>query len=160
MDSWYDTAQVCMNGHAINDSVQQFPQHNQEFCDKCGAKTIIACEECKTTIRGHYNISGAIGVFEYNPPKFCHKCGSPYPWTKKGLKAAKDLAEEIENLTPEEKKILKQSLDELVKDSPNTQVVALKFKKIMSKAGKTSAEALKEVLINILSESTKKLIWG
>ena len=48
----------------------------------------------------------------------------------------------------------------MVKDSPNTQVAALRFKKLMSKAGKTSADALKDILVNILSESVKKLIWS
>lgn len=161
MTSWYDTAQVCINGHAINDSFKQHPTLNQDFCDKCGAKTITQCESCNPPIKGLYNVPGVAAIgFEYPPPKFCHNCGKPYPWTKSSLKAAKELAGEIENLNDEEKRILKQSLDELVKDSPNTQVAALRFKRLMSKTGKSSADALKDILVNILSESAKKLIWG
>lgn len=161
MTSWYDAAQVCINGHAINDSFRQHPTLNQDFCDKCGAKTITKCESCNAEIRGHYNVPGVAAIgFKYNPPKFCHNCGNSYPWTKAGLESAKELAEEMEGLKPEERESLKKSLDDLVKDSPNTQVAALKFKKLMSKAGKTSANALKDILVNIISESAKKLIWG
>jgi len=161
MNNWYDTAQVCMNGHAINDSFKQHPTLNQNFCSKCGSKTITKCESCDAPIKGQYNVQGVTAIgFTYHPPKFCHNCGEPYPWTRNNLKAAKELTEEIENLNEEEKKILKQSLDELVKDTPNSQVAALRFKKLMKKAGKTSANTLKKVLVNILSESVKKLIWN
>jgi len=161
MSGWYDIAQVCLNGHVMNEMVKSSPQHNQKFCDKCGSVTITECPHCNTPIRGYYHADGVISLgFKYSPPRFCYNCGKPFPWTEKALKAAKELADEIENLTKEEKEILKQSLDDLVKESPNVQVAALKFKKIMKKVGKTSTQAFKEILISILSESVKKLLWG
>jgi hypothetical protein len=51
-ESWYDTAQVCLNGHAIKDTVIKHPEHNKDFCDRCGAKTITACQVCNASIRG------------------------------------------------------------------------------------------------------------
>ena len=159
VDEGYDIAQICLNGHVINKEVNEFPQHNQEFCDKCGEKTITKCEKCNANIRGEYYVPGVMAIgFNFPAPKFCYKCGSPYPWTERGLVAAKELAEEIDNLTKEEKEILKKSLDELTKDSPNTQVAALRFKRIMSKVGKSVGDPLKEILINIVSEAGKKAL--
>jgi len=54
-DSWYDTAQICMNGHVINSMSKSHPEHNKKFCDKCGAPTINNCPKCNTPIRGHYH---------------------------------------------------------------------------------------------------------
>ncbi len=51
----YDTAQICMNGHIINSMSKSHPEHNKEFCDKCGARTITKCPHCNTPIRGHYH---------------------------------------------------------------------------------------------------------
>jgi hypothetical protein len=50
-DNWYDVAQICLNGHVINDSVKKYPQHNKKFCDKCGVATINNCPNCNTEIQ-------------------------------------------------------------------------------------------------------------
>lgn len=160
MGEW-DIAQVCVKGHAITDSLGRSPELGQDFCTRCGSKTITQCESCKTKIRGNLIVPGVVAVgFTYHPPKFCHKCGEPYPWTKNALKAANNLATEIENLNSKEKEILKQSFGELINDSPNTQVVALRVKKIMNKAGEASTAALKEIIIGFLTETAKKLVFG
>ena len=54
-DSWYDTAQICTNGHVVNSMSKSHPEHNRKFCDKCGAPTITNCQNCKAPIRGHYH---------------------------------------------------------------------------------------------------------
>ena len=30
-ESWYDVAQICLNGHLINHSTKRFPQRNKNF---------------------------------------------------------------------------------------------------------------------------------
>lgn len=71
-----------MNGHQITSSYHTSSGIKKLFCDECGAKTIIACPECKAEILGHKFISGVIGLWDTSVPEFCHNCGKPYPWTK------------------------------------------------------------------------------
>ncbi len=123
-DSWYDTAQVCVNGHVINSMSVSSPQHNSVFCGACGAPTITACQSCKTPIKGHYHIPGFLGGFGYSPPSFCHNCGNPYPWVEGRLRAAQELTQELDTLSPEERGILEKSLDDLVRDTPQTTLAA------------------------------------
>src|SRR5712692_2606468 len=75
----------------------------------------------------------------------CHRCGTPYPWTEKGITAARELISEAENFKPEQRESLSKSLDDLIRDSPGTQVAAIRFKKFISKAGKETADALRKI---------------
>lgn len=156
----YDTAQVCVSGHAINEFAQSAPQHNQEHCEKCGAETIVACPKCSAKIRGHYHAPGVVSFFQYSPPAFCHKCGDPYPWTRNALKAARELALELDGLTPEERESLSKSVEDLVRDTPTTPVSMLRFKKLMPKAGKAAAELMKKILFDVATEAVRKQVWG
>ena len=67
-------------------------------------------------------------------PSFCHECGHAYPWVGKRLQAAKDLADELDELSDEEKQKLKATLDDLIPDTPQTEVAGTRFKKIMRRA--------------------------
>jgi hypothetical protein len=158
-DSWYDTAQICLNGHSINSMAVSSPQHNQNFCDKCGAKTIQTCPGCETPIKGYYHVLGVFRPSKFYPSKFCHHCGQPYPWTESTIEAAKEYADELEKLTPEEREKLKKSIDDLVQDTPKTELAASKFKQLVTKAGGSTADIFQKVLVNIISETAKKLIW-
>jgi hypothetical protein len=44
----------------INSTARWSPQYNQDYCDKCGEKTITQCPGCNTPIRGMY--WGGFGV--------------------------------------------------------------------------------------------------
>lgn len=156
----YDIAQICINGHVINSRAQSNPERNQKFCDICGEQTITECPQCKNPIRGNYHVPGVLAIgFEYIPPKFCHNCGKPYTWTEMKLRTAQELADEVENLTPAERDILKLSLDELVRDTPDVQIASLRFKKLMTKAGKDVANAFRDILVDVASETAKKMLW-
>jgi hypothetical protein len=48
------------------------------------------------------------------------------------------LVEELDGLDAEERQLLKQSLDDLVTDSPKTEVAGLRFKQLVKKVGKES----------------------
>jgi len=159
-DSWYDVAQICLNGHIINDSTKEFPQHNKKFCDKCGAATITNCKNCNSEILGRYHVNGVIGLRkEYPVPAFCPNCGKPYPWTELKIQAAHDIAKELENISDNEKKILVQSIDDIIKDTPKTALAVTRFKRILSKTSKPVVNAFKDILVDIVSETAKKLLW-
>jgi hypothetical protein len=82
-EPYYDTQQVCENGHQITDSYHDRPQHRRDFCEKCGKKTIYTCQKCGAEIKGEYNIPGAAIGGGTPVPEHCHKCGTPYPWAGK-----------------------------------------------------------------------------
>lgn len=161
----FDVAQICLNGHVINYYAKMFPQHNKNFCDKCGAATITNCPNCNAEIQGQCYDQGAVAYVAismgtyYKAPAFCPNCGKAYPWTKAKIQAAKELTQELEDISDNEKKILAQSIDEIIKDSPKTTLAATRFKKILSKTTKAIVNAFRELLVDIVSETAKKSLW-
>jgi len=136
-------------------------QDLQKFCEKCGAATIMACPSCKASIKGHYFVPGVIGIGEeLKTPAFCYNCRKAYPWTETKIEAAHELAQELEDLSSEDRETLTKSIDDIVSDSPRTVLGATRFKKIMAKIGKEGAAAFKEILIGVVSEGANKAIWG
>lgn len=82
--SWYDTMQVCLNGHVINDCFKAHPQFNRKFCEKCGTATIATCQKCGKDIPGYYHAAGIVSlVSKDKPPDRCGECGGAFPWTVK-----------------------------------------------------------------------------
>ena len=157
---YYDTAQVCRRGHVITGYHDKYPQLRQKFCDTCGEATITKCEVCGTAIRGGYHSDVPILGASYDtPPDYCHNCGKPYPWTELKLQAAQELIGELDGLDDADRKLLKQSLDDLMADGPKTEVASLRFKRIMKKVGKESYEAVKTVVTDLVSESIKKTLF-
>lgn len=77
-DSYCDTAQIRMNGHAINPMSKDYPQSNQEFCSDCGEKTITEGPLCKSNILANYYVPGVINFSECNTPSYCYGCGKLY----------------------------------------------------------------------------------
>ncbi len=151
----YDVAQVCVNGHVVNSSSKRFPHHNQDFCSACGKRTITECQDCGKPIRGAYVESFG----EFDRPNFCHGCGKPYPWTAEKLEAAKAYADEVEGLSTEERETLKRSFDDLIVESPRTQLAAMRFKKLLPKIGQQVGSAFRDLLVDIASETAKKVLW-
>lgn len=156
--SWYDVAQICQNGHVVNNTVRKYPQHNKKFCDKCGAPTLTQCQSCNTEIQGEYHVDGVVSFSDYILPLFCHNCGKPYPWTEIRIKAAQELVQELD-ISGEDKQILVESISEIVKNTPRTSVSATNFKRIVSKAGIQVGIAFRDILVDIVSETAKKMIW-
>jgi hypothetical protein len=95
----------------------------------------------------------------YAPPAYCHNCGSPFPWLERKLLAAQNLAATLEDLSAEDRETLDRTLPDLVKDTPATQVAAVRFKRIMTKIGKGGVGMFRELLVDVLSEAAKKVLW-
>jgi hypothetical protein len=158
MGSGYDIAQVCLNGHKVNARSTEYPEHNQEFCDRCGKATITSCMSCEATIRGHLFDSGLL-LPTFHLPAYCFKCGKAYPWTEATLSAARELVDELDSLSPEEREQLKSSFDDLVSDTPRTALATTRFRRLVTKAGGAAASALKEILVSVVSETAKRVLW-
>ena len=173
MSAQYDVAQMCLNGHMVNDASQARPEFSKKFCPDCGAESISRCRDCNEPIQGALHTSYVMGGSRYlrRPPTrrtmttdgtvraLCHACGRPYPWTRTRIEAAKALAEEQDELTIADRLLLQSSIDDLVVDTPKTSVALIRFKKLMLKIGKQGADGFKDILVNVLSEAVRKQLW-
>jgi len=154
---FYHTAQVCINGHPITDRVDESPELKADFCSKCGAETIMHCQNCGSFIRGDYEVPG-VCVFgrRYSPPLFCYACGKPFPWTTAKLQAAQELSEELDELDASEKRILKENLPRISIDSPMAEPAAVRIGKVLKKISSPVGSVLQKLIIEIASETAKK----
>ena len=159
-ESWYDSAQICRNGHVINAAATSFPEMNATFCDRCGARAVSVCPVCRAPIRGEYHISGTLSLAPFSAPAYCSSCGQPFPWTEERIEAALALADEMEHLSPRERELLKQSIEDIVRDTPRSPTAITRFKRLVARAGRGAAESLREILVDIVSEAASKALWG
>ncbi len=158
--NWTDVAQICLNGDVINDSTKAAPQLNKKFCPKCGEETMTTCPSCGKDIAGEIHYSNVIGGHRFKRPSFCIECGKPYPWTTRNLQAAKNLANELDELSKDDQKTLKDNIDEISKDTVQAEVSAARIKKIISKVGSTTGEILQKTIVEVASETAKKILLG
>jgi predicted nucleotide-binding protein/predicted RNA-binding Zn-ribbon protein involved in translation (DUF1610 family) len=85
-ERFYDTMQVCLNGHQITSMADTYPEHTKKRCPDCGAETITTCPNCKANIQGYFHIPGVANLGGTAIQVHCHECGSAYPWTVNGKK--------------------------------------------------------------------------
>lgn len=157
MREGYDVAEVCLNGHVITEMAASYPAHRKPFCPDCGAATVTACPSCQAAIQGYYHVPGVFGGFrEKKAPAFCHNCGDPYPWTSVRIEAAKEMALEAEDLDEDERKLLAASIDDIVRDTPRTQLAAGRVKRLVAKMGQGAAGAMRDIAVAIGTEAPKK----
>jgi hypothetical protein len=135
------------------------PEFRQSYCEKCGEATIMECPSCESAIRGHYHTPGVIGFFDYDVPHFCHNCGEAFPWTKRALEAASELALEDGSLSENESAEFAEKLEDIVRETPKAKASANRVKRLLSKMASGTASAVRDIIVDIASESAKKMIW-
>ncbi|HWK65382.1 MAG TPA: DUF2321 domain-containing protein [Rhizobiaceae bacterium] len=151
----YSNAQICNNGHLITSDIEDGSGAN--FCSNCGAATVVRCAHCSAGIRGDADDDGF--TLSMGPvPAFCHYCGKPYEWTLRQVQAAKDLADEIEDMDEAEREKAKASFIDLASDTPQTAVAATRVKKLIAKAGPIIGNAIREIVVSIATDAAKKTI--
>jgi hypothetical protein len=125
----YDVAQVCLEGHMVNSSVQNYPQHNRDHCPQCGEKTITSCPNCNVPIQGHYYVPGVASMSTEAAPLHCHGCGHPFPWTVRKKEAAIELFLEESGYQGEDAEEFKKNVDDIVRNTSRATVAANRIKK-------------------------------
>lgn len=158
---FYTTAQVCLNGHAVTSDIRCTCEL-ETYCSKCGAKTLTACPNCGTPIRGKYDAVGELVIpCRYSPPAYCRNCGEPFPWIKAAFTAADELiSEEMRELADDEKSKFKAALPDILNDSPRTTLAATRIAKYLKKLAPTVQETFKQIFYQLAAESAKVLIWS
>lgn len=155
---YYDVALICLNGHVANEFSRAYSEHNKKFCDECGSPTIDTCPACSNSIKGEYHGDDLI-LSNYHPPAHCENCGGAFPWTIARIAAAKELARELTDLTSEEQEKLAAAVDDLVVQSPRTALAENRFKNLMRKAGTEATQAMRGIIVDVLSEAVKKSVF-
>jgi len=144
----YDVQQVCENGHRITGCYSLREQERQDFCQKCGASTLTACPDCGKEIQGdriQQQWGGNWGAVEIAVvPSYCRVCGKPYPWTQSKIATAIHIFEEFGNLDEEEKKTIKQDVDNIAKDIPEAELSAMRIRRIWEKCSRAGYEIIME----------------
>nr|WP_302596466.1 DUF2321 domain-containing protein [uncultured Cellulosilyticum sp.] len=156
--AYYHTAQICTNGHVITSYADQYVEDRENFCSECGASTIMHCPNCSQPIKGRESEFGYIG--DYDAPSYCHYCGTPYPWTAQAIDATNELLELEDLLSRDELEYLSQNMSSIISDTPKSKVVATKLKLAMGKLSTNVASAIKDVVVDVASETAKKIILG
>ncbi|MBI3269708.1 MAG: DUF2321 domain-containing protein [Planctomycetes bacterium] len=88
-DSWFDTMQVCEQGHKITGMAQAHPEDCRERCPDCGSATLSACPSGKAPIFGYKHIASVIYRDASVPPAHCSNCAGAFPWTALSCKRGK-----------------------------------------------------------------------
>lgn len=154
----FDIAQICLNGHVINGDTIHYPEYSKDYCTDCGSETIKNCPSCKGEIRGN-SIDGIYDTIE-KPPAYCHLCGKPYPWTDTTLQSTQELIELEESISQEEKDYFSKNLPEILVETPKTKLVATKLKIFLNKASREVSSGVRDIIVDIASETAKKIIFS
>ncbi len=156
---YYNTAQICQNGHIINSNASGSPERNKKYCSKCGAQTITKCNLCSANIRGAYVIPSVISNGTMSLPLYCYECGGAYPWTSNIIKGVEEIISMSEGLNDTEKAEIKSSVPALVNASPAGDVAAVKLKQNFKKIGESGISAIRSLVVDVLSETAKKILF-
>jgi hypothetical protein len=161
-----DQALICENGHVLNEYAVYHSRLNRAFCEKCGSKAIDACPSCSVAIPGGYTYTHDWGsTFPNDDKKFergsyCTACGASFPWTDSALDAGRVLADEIDDLSVEERDRLKKSFEEIARETPQAEVAATRIKKIMTKVGGEGAKSIGRIAQTLATQAAKDIMFG
>ena len=153
LEDTYDIMQVCMNGHRINSSYQEFAQHNKAFCPDCGEATITACPECKAPIKGYY-YGGVIRSSQVPVRAFCDACGMAYPWQVARVANALEVLR-LQGVDEADVQEIEKNLSDITRDTPRTQVAVLRVRKALAKAGKPVYDVCIKVIGDVAAATVK-----
>jgi hypothetical protein len=154
----YMKAELCLNGHVITGDIENEREKTSEFCKECGANTIRNCPNCGTPFQGDHVYHGHIDWM--TTPSYCYGCGTAFPWTNARIAAAKEHAAEIEGLDEHERQQLPGIIDDLASGGSRTELAVGRFNRIMKKVAPTVGSVLQRVVVDVASETAKKLIGG
>lgn len=127
---------------------------------KCGKETYSKCPECNSPIHGKYEVDGIVDLSgSYNRPDYCYNCGAPYPWTKIILDNAVMLVSLEDELDESMKELIKTAIPDLITETPATPIAIAKYKKGIKCAGDILKNSMRQLLIDVVSETVKKSLF-
>jgi len=164
----YDVQQVCENGHQITCGFHTHPEEQKKFCPDCDAPTITSCPECGKEIQGAkirlLSTMSEAGITQQRKtledivslPSYCTNCGEQYPWTKKRIQTAIQIFNEFGDLEEKEKETIEQDVGNIAKDLPETELSAMRIKRILKRCGNAGYE----IIMELASSTAAKILKG
>jgi hypothetical protein len=151
-DDLFCIAQICLNGHVLTSDGMVLGE--REHCNKCGAVSIETCQHCGAFVRGQEKYSS-----DFELPLFCYApgCGRPYPWMREKLETARELLDNDDKLSLEQRESLWGDLKYVMSD-PKADLVPAKWTLIkikLEKAGKAVREPLLDLTAKVIAEVAK-----
>jgi hypothetical protein len=159
-DKLYHHCRICLNGHVVSASLESIESGTKQYCEECGKLTILDCQNCKSPLLGWTYTPRVAIVADFTPPNFCKSCAKPFPWTEAKKNALKELIDFENRLTIKDKKIMEDSIDDIINETPRTKIASMKFKQGLAKAGKETAKIIRDIIVDIASETSRKIILG
>ncbi|WP_288532003.1 DUF2321 domain-containing protein [uncultured Secundilactobacillus sp.] len=152
---------ICLNGHQVTGRSAFQVIENLGFCQECGSKLINSCPHCHKIILGDQDIDGVLDLTSSKVPvpKYCKDCGEPYPWTQTSIESANEVIN-LSDLNDSDKRSLQNAIPDLLTDTPKTKFATTKYKIFAQKAETVITDGLHDILVDVVSESVKKAIWG
>lgn len=103
-------------------------------------------------------MKGVVSIGSYDLPSFCFQCGSPFPWTTRRQQTAIDLfSDEVNNA--DDCQLFEESIRQVLCDTPQAQLASNRVVRLLAKVGKGTAQAIRDVLVDVVSEAAKKAIF-
>ena len=179
----FDNAQICKAGHVSNIYTKLHPECNVDHCIICPEETISECPSCHAPIRGGYyshevwstSYAGSIissqspitrsrnheltTLDSYQVPAYCHHCGQPYPWTESLLQEADTIIDSFDELTEEQRKLLKDKFPDLLTETPRTISSALTFSKLINGLTSVGSAVGKGFLVSLLEKHVPETLF-
>jgi len=88
-------------------------------------------------------------------PAYCLSCGKPYPWTESKILTAIQIFAEFGKLDEEEKKTIKQDINNIAKDIPQSELSAMRIKRMWEKYGKIAYAVIMDFVSKTAAEILK-----
>lgn len=154
----YMNAEICQNGHLISKNLNN--ENHEEYCSKCGEKTIRTCPNCGTPIKGLLCLSTEYQIYsnkEYRIPSYCYNCGKPFPWIENNLKKLNAILLLDNILSDDEKGILRQYLPDIPMNDDNTLTSAALVKAISDRAAPATKQFIIEFIKSVSIAAVSKL---
>jgi hypothetical protein len=58
----------------------------------------------------------------------------------------------------QDRKIFQESVEQIAKDTPQAQVASKRLVRLLTKVGKGTASAIRDILVDLASEAVKKIL--
>ncbi len=174
----YGIAQVCINGHVITIDYEHEKYKGMKKCSICGKDTITKCPTCGTDIQGglcvdrtetyedeyeNYHsekVHDCITSNEnYQLPLYCRECGNPFPWTEILISKVSFALSSIKDLDQNQVAYLMELLPDLVIDNNKTPEAVNQLRYFLRNSKKTIVEGIKEIFIEVVAESVKRILY-
>lgn len=148
----YYSAHICEHGHVAS----SYGAPDGNYCKECGAEIVHHCQNCFSPMKGRPTV--VVGG-KYKIPNYCTHCGQAFPWTLETKEALNELLKLSSEISSEDAAYIDDNFESLIVDTPRTKLLATKLSIMLSKATPVIADATRGLLVDVLSETAKKIMF-